>query len=410
MQGFIFRFSALGIRFLCPIVALTLSNVETMGKYYIFISYFTFAVGVSSLELAVPFSRKFILSKSARQKKILFSGFLANQIVVSTALSIPIAFFASSWFDLPLLLASSFCLLLTTEACVNESSRFFWNIGESRLPSLQDLIRASIFTTAIVSSIYFQSEVLSAQTCIIISLGNLIILRWEWKFWGLTRRVRVISPYHLIKGVWLRVKRSLKGSMPQFIHIQLLSLQPLLERVLLEKTLGLAFVAAFSFFISLVQTAAGLLLVPRIASLKKRLISIRLTADNVETKNLCLIMLYQITLLTGTLAAVGYAGIPLLQIVTGKSIEVTPLLMLTVCVTSVSAIFCSAIAPLMAGYGFAMRANSFALILLAFLYGAQLAFLEVKLMAIPLLAIQLVAFAQIIFRVFYLKNIVSENY
>jgi hypothetical protein len=128
MSAFLFRLSALAVRFLCPLVALALSSPETMGKYYLFISYFTFVVGVSALELAVPFSRKYLRCRGDKQRRLVFAGFMTNQMVVTTALAIPAGMLVASWAGVPAILIPMFCLSLATEACVNEVGRFFWNI------------------------------------------------------------------------------------------------------------------------------------------------------------------------------------------------------------------------------------------------------------------------------------------
>ena len=164
-----------------------------MGAYYLFISYFTFVVGVSSLELAVPFSRKFLRCKSGRKQRLLFSGFLTNLIAVTAALAIPTGVLVAGWAGVPMALIPLFCLSLATEACVNEVGRFFWNIGEWKMPSLRDLIRAVIFTTAIVVSVYIENEVLTSMTFLILSAGNLAIMGYEWRSWGGARTARDIQ-------------------------------------------------------------------------------------------------------------------------------------------------------------------------------------------------------------------------
>ena len=186
MQHFVLRFLALAIRFLCPLVALALSDAETMGAYYLFISYFTFVVGITSLELAVPFSRKYLRCKSDKQRRLLFSGFMVNQAIVSTLLSIPAGALAVSWAGVPAPLILLFCLALATEACVNEVGRFFWNIGEWKMPSLRDLIRAIIFATGILLSVYIENEILTPLTFFVLSAGNLAINLNEWRSRGLS--------------------------------------------------------------------------------------------------------------------------------------------------------------------------------------------------------------------------------
>jgi hypothetical protein len=357
MRALFFRFSALALRFGCPLAALVLSNAETMGKFYLFISFFTFVVGVSALELAVPFSRKFLRCKSDKQRRLIFSGFLSNQVLVTTVLAFPAGVFVSSWAGVPAVLIPLFCLSLATEACVNEVGRLFWNIGEWRIPSLRDFIRAVIFTVAIVGSVYFENEVLTAMTFLIIATGNLCILCWEWKSWGI---VRLPSRYHstrMIRSAWNRGSRSLKGALPQYVHMQLLGLQPLLERILVESTLGLAAVGSFSFLTSVMQSAAGLLLVPLVARYRQHILRIRLNEDIIATRIQTLGLLFNIFVICSIFACAVYYAFPLLNSTLGKDLKFSFALVFAAYISSISAIFCSAVAPMFTVKGLALRVN-----------------------------------------------------
>lgn len=357
MLHYFWRLSALGIRFLCPLVVLALSNAETMGAYYLFVSYFTFVVGVSSLELAVPFSRKYLRCKSDRPRRILFSGFLTNLIAVTTVLVIPAGVLFAGWAGVPIDLTPLFCLALATEAWVNESGRFFFNIGEWKIISLREFIRALIFTAAILVSVYIENEVLTSMTFLTMSVGNMAIMVYEWRSWGGVRTASDIKILYLRKSTWLRVRKSLAKSMPQFLQMQLLGLQPLLERTLIEKTAGLAPLAAFSFLTSVVQSAASLQLVPLVAKTRQLILGARSVSERNEANRQAIFLGLKIAAISGGLALAIYVSMPLLDKILARNLTLTPSLLLVAYASSVSAIFCSALAPMFTIKGFALWSN-----------------------------------------------------
>lgn len=399
MPAFLFRLSALAVRFLCPLVALALSSPETMGKYYLFISYFTFVVGVSALELAVPFSRKYLRCRGDKQRRLVFAGFMTNQMVVTTALAIPSGILVASWAGVPAMLIPMFCLSLATEACVNEVGRFFWNIGEWRMPSLRDLIRACIFTLAIIGSVYLEDEVLTAVTFTTITVGNICIMAWEWKVWGSSSLHAQLRPAHLLKGVQLRVRRSLVGSLPHFAHMQLLGLQPLLERTLLDKSMGLATVAAFSFLTSVMQSAAGLMLVPMIAQMRKKLLGSRTVLERMEANRGAFTLLAKISIISGTLSLALYWTMPEILKLIEKNISADFSLTLAALLSSISAIFCSAISPLLTTRDRAWTFNAVTLLSFLPLGFAQLSELNSTTTLLAISVICGVAVLQLVIRV-----------
>lgn len=407
MLPFLFRFSALAIRFLCPLAALALSNAETMGKYYLFISYFTFVVGVSALELAVPFSRKFLRCKSDKKRRLVFNGFLGNQIVVTTVLAFPTGVLVSSWAGVPVVLIPLFCLSLATEGCVNEVGRFFWNIGEWRMPSLRDFIRSVIFTVAIVGSVYLENEVLTAMTFLTIAAGNLCILCWEWKSWGAGRLPNIFHANRLARSAWNRGSRSMKVALPQFIHMQLLGLQPLLERILVEKSLGLAVVGAYAFCISVMQAGAGLLLVPWVAKARRVLLSAQTISDRIIANRQMLILLIKIYLVSAACALATYFAMPLIELVLGKSVPVTLFVLIITFISSGSAIFCSAIAPLFIAKKTAWISNGLTLFAILPLVVVQWMYPNVALENLSLMTIGVVAVLQLAGRLIYVLRDVN---
>ncbi len=372
-----------------------------MGAYYLFISYFTFVVGVSSLELAVPFSRKYLRCKSDKQRRILYSGFLTNLITVTAALSIPTGVLVAAWAGVSIDLIPLFCVCLATEACVNEIGRFFWNIGEWKMPSLRDLVRAVIFSTAFVVSVYIENAVLTSITFLILSAGNVAIMVFEWRCWGGARAARDMHVLKLLKSTCLRVRQSLAKSMPQFLQMQLLGLQPLLERTLIEKTVGLATLAAFSFFTSVVQSAASLQLVPLVAKARQRILGASSVSESIEANRKAIFLGLKIGAISGAWALTVYAIMPLLDKILEKNLELSPSLLLLAYASSVSAIFCSAVAPLFTVKGVALWSNVLTALAMGCLLLGQYFRVEGSILELLLIICGVAAF-QIFYRVLYI--------
>lgn len=371
MQHFVLRFLALTIRFVCPLAALTLSDAETMGAYYLFISYFSFVVGISSLELAVPYSKKYLRCKSDLQRKILFSGFLVNLTIVSTALAIPTGVISVGWAAVPSALIPMFCLAIATEACVNEVGRFFWNIGEWKMPSLRDLIRSVIFTTAILVSVYIENKIITITMFLILTSGNLLIIIYEWKYWGRAHLSQNLRSINILHSSWLRVCRSMRGSMHQFLQMQILGLQPLLERSLIEKTLGLSTLASLSFLTSAMQSAASLQIVPLVANVRQHILSASSISQRIEANRQVILFTLKITAICAGWGVAVYLSIPFINNLLGKNLTVSPSFLFIAYSSSLSAIFCSAVAPIFTLKFIAPRTNLLTVLMMSFLLSAQ---------------------------------------
>jgi hypothetical protein len=371
MLHFILRFFALAIRFICPLAALTLSDAETMGAYYLFISYFSFVVGISSLELAVPFSKKYLRCKSDMQQRVLFSGFLVNLTIVSTVLAIPTGVISMSWAGVPSALIPLFCLVIATEACVNEVGRFFWNIGEWKMPSLRDLIRSVIFTTGVLLSVYIENEILTPTMFLILIAGNLLIIIYEWKYWGRARLALDIRGIHILNSSWLRVCRSMRGSMHQFLQMQLLGLQPLLERSLIEKTLGLSTLASLSFLTSVMQSSASLQIVPLVANLRQLILSARSVSERIEANRQVILFTLKAAVISAGWGIAVYMTIPFINDLLEKNLALSPSFLFVAYCSSLSAIFCSAVAPIFTLKNIAPTTNFLTALTMCFLLFGQ---------------------------------------
>lgn len=401
MQAFFFRLFALLIRFICPLAALALSSVETMGKYYLFVSYFMLVSGIATLELAVPFSRKYLLSKNNIQRRIIFGDFIINQSLVSLTLAIPACIFVSIWADIPLQLIPLFCLSVATEGCAIEGNRFFWNIGESKFLSKRDLIRAVIFTVAVVISIYFMKEVVSIWTFLIVMAGNLCIIVWEFRLLGGIRRRDRSNIFQILRRSLLGVRWSLSVSIPQFLHMQILTLQTLLERVLVEKTLGLASVGVFSFLTSLIQSATGLLLVPAVAKVRQSLLSAENISNRIIANSQVKVLLFKVLVISAISALIAYISLPLVNMLLRKDLFAFPSLALIAYLSSASAIFYSSIAPLFSRREYAWFANGLSLLVTIILGIAILSYQLIRIDMFGLFVIGVVALLQLLGRAIF---------
>jgi len=273
------------------------------------------------------------------------------------------------------------------------------------MPSLRDLFRSIVFTLAILISISTGDGILTNATFIIITSGNLCILCWEIKKWGNSCMITSFLNTRKVRNALLRVKRSLSSSLPQFAHMQILGLQPLLERVLIEKSLGLVSVGAFSFLISVLQSVAGLILVPMVANVKKHLLGAQTVADNLKAHNQALILLLKIIFILGTLAILTHVGLPLIKFIIRKEMNASPPLLLVAYITSISAIFCSAVAPLLTKKGYAWFTNVSSLAILTPLVGIHLFFPIDNIEDTSMAIIGSVALLQLIARVLFVINI-----
>jgi len=195
------------------------------------------------------------------------------------------------------------------------------------------------------------------------------------------------------------------GSLPQFAHMQLLGLQPLLERTLVENTLGLAAVGAFSFLTSVMQSAAGLLLVPMVAKTRQGLLGALSVSERINANRQALILLCKICVISGALAVMVYVAQPLLKSLMGKEIPITFILVLIAYLSSVSTIFCSAIAPMLTVKGYAWSANGLTLLALIPLFVAQWIYPEIGFDNLGLMAIAMVALLLLIGRVIFINHV-----
>ena len=400
MRAFNFRLYALVLRFLCPLAVLFLTNPEMMGQYYIFISYFTFAVTISGLELAVPFASKFLRGKTERQRDIILNAFIKNQIALTLFISLPASVIIANMIEIPSTLVPFLFVALASESTVNELNRFYWNIGLVLKPSVRDLMRSFVFAVSVVGSVLLYENILTIFTFLFIIIGNFAILMIEFK--------TILSRFNNLNGnllykiqkLCLRVRQTVSSSIPYFFHMQILGIQPLLERTLIEKSFGFTQVAAFAFTISIVQTSAGLLLLPYISAVKSKIIGVREMNEWKLVKKLSLKLLLKIILVSGTLSGIVFLIIPILNTITNKELPLSAMLVFSAFATTVASVFCSSVSPVITKRGRGIKENIYSFLILLPLFFVNILPTEVELLNTSLHIIATIAILLMAHRIY----------
>jgi hypothetical protein len=364
VESFIYRLASMGLRFCCPLLILAVSTPETMGSYYLFSVYFTFVVFLIALELAVPFSRKYLRRDRPAWRRKVFSSFVATQLGLSAVLAAPVALVYWLGADAGPVLVVLFALAILTETCVNEVGRFFWNIGQAKIASRRDLVRSLIFVTAVTAAVVFDDTVVSVVSLGIIVVCNTGILWRELRVWGdgewMARGKFMVGRTQTMR-LMKRVGRSVGESLPQVVHMQVLALHPLIERAVIESRIGMEMVGAYSFQYSVIQSGASLLLMPVVAMTRRSILAANGPGEWSRAYSLSLTLLLKIMLVAGALAVVAHFAIPILAAVLNKNISSTLPALTAALLAGVTATFSAAVSPLYARRGRLLRANVLAL-------------------------------------------------
>lgn len=364
MQSFIYRLASMGLRFCCPLLILAISTPEMMGGYYLFSVYFTFVVFLIALELAVPFSRKYLRRDRAAWRRRVFSSFVATQLELSAVLAIPVALVYGLGADAGPGRVALFGLAIVSETCVNEVGRFFWNIGQAKIASRRDFIRSVIFVTAVCAAVVWDDAVVSGVSLSIIVVCNGCILARELFVWGdrdwMIRGGFLVRRAHLIR--WMtRIGGSLGESLPQVVHMQVLALHPLIERAVIESRISLEMVGAYSFQYSVIQSGSSLLLMPVVAMTRRSILGANAPGEWARAYTLSLTLLAKIMLVSGALAVMAHFSIPILADLLHKNVSSTLPGLIAALLAGITATFSAAVSPLYARRGRLLRANVLAL-------------------------------------------------
>lgn len=366
MRSLVFRALSLLLRFGCPLFIIYVSDSNVLGSYYLFTSFFTFAIFFVALELAIPFSRSYLRVRTDGLRRKVFSTLVLSQGILALILSFPIILFHSFTTSMSLPVTILFYGALVTGACVNEVGRFFWNVGYADIASKRNLLEALIFTVSVIGSVAIAKEVVGSVTLGLLIISNLILLNYELKRWGTGGISLFFSSFKKTRYVlfFKRVFVSVKDSAPQVVHVQILSLVPYVERVLIEKSVGLGLVGSYSFQFSLIQSGASLILMPSISTLRKAIFQGYKAEDIKQIHKKSLNLLFFILVVSLACGVGSYVFIPLLAKIMRKSIETNWIILAGAYLSTVSAVYSNTIAPFYASRSRLFQSNIITLVCL----------------------------------------------
>lgn len=365
MQSFFYRLFSLLLRFSCPLVILAISDPAVLGKYYLFAAFFTLAVFSVSLEISIPFAKRYLAVKGEEGRAKVFRSLIVSQIVLAVVLEIPFCIFYWYKATISIPVVVMLFLALISEACVNEVGRFLWNIGATSAASRRDFIRAIYFMVAMVSSIWITGEVVSTASFAILASFNLVLLVSERKYFkgNLKRQgLRQRSFRRRLREISMRAFVAVKSAGPQIVHVQILSLMPFLERSAIEKTLGLAVVGSYAFQYSMVQSGASLLLLPAVAKARRIMLSEHLTPSSYKSS---LGLVFKILTITAVGAVLTGFAIPIINVLMSKHLQSNGLLLFAVLFAAAASTYAAAVAPLYITSARLVKANLLTLLCMA---------------------------------------------
>lgn len=286
IAGSLLRLAGLSVRLLCPIAILAISGAPTLGQYYLFVGLFSLAVGIGGLELSTAFSRKFLAFKLPERRSVVFTRFITTQVFVTSLVMTPLGLIISVYLNLNLYNVPAFIFLLVSESCATELAKFYWNIGNSNATAYRDFFRSVIFSTTVTTSIWLSGDFLTPTVFMVIGAGNTGILFFDFTL----RRSRKQTQSKMAEfsasrlsssayGSIAKALRSVRLSLPQFLHMQALAVQPVAERTLINAVFGLPAVGAYGLFTSAMQASSGILLAPKISDARRAVLSAANASD-----------------------------------------------------------------------------------------------------------------------------------
>ncbi len=332
-----------------PLLILVYLTGPELGKYYLFTITASTIVFFISLEIAVPSSKKYLRAWHTDIKKNVFTSLLCTQFSQGLLFTFPIMLVFGSYLNLSPIMIILSTIYLITEACVNETGRFFWNIGEVFNASIRDFFRALFFAVSIGMGIFIDGAAIAVTALSLLSVFNMTIILWEQYKFGNQKNVRLVGFRGLlvsIRKTTMRAIRMVRAAVPQVAHLQILGIHPLLERWFIERSVGLEMVGLYSFQYSLVQAGFSLLLLPYIANLRKSIFEARVVASKklaiLNARNFAMR-----TMLIGLLCSFGaYFSLPILNLLLNKNFTSQISVMIAVWLSASASVYAAAVAPL----------------------------------------------------------------
>lgn len=414
MKSFVYRLSGLLLKFICPLVILYRLDSTELGKYYLATTFLTFSAMLVGLEMASANSALYLKESEANNKNIVFSTFVYNQLIISLVLSIFPAVVCWYLTDLPMKLIVLIPFLIAIESCSTEIGRFLWNIGRVDLASRRDFYRAVAITLSVVLSILINSSVISLLVINLIILTNALIILSDINLLGgkklISIRKYIIKIRNEFYNNLFNILKSVKQSSPQLIHLQVLSLQPLLERYLMGNVLGLSIVGYYGFYGSLVQTGGSLFSMPYVAKVRQLIFSNASREFKILKYEAAYKLIKILAIITIVFIFLAYYSVPILSVIMRRDIKSNLLLAIVAGISGFIQTYSSALAPLYASLGRIFIANLVTLIcmipiliIMALPYNYTYEF-----SSLVYFSIVMTSFFQLVVRIFYLKENINN--
>jgi hypothetical protein len=316
--GIVIRAVSVGIRFCLPILILAIAGQEELGRYYLYTSAIALIIFCSTFELNLYFAKTYVNNPSKEYIFQHFQGVLTTALILNAIFGCP-ALIGFLWWsgerDIDLYVTAFF--YVSTEVVVNEYGRYLTNISKVKSVVYRDLYRAvSIVLAGVISLVLFQ-KVVSWMYFFIFGLLNATLLMFE--NYNAKREIRELTPsvgLHQHIQVTISTIRQTKGAVAQS---SLVYLYPLIERIMLESTVGLAVLGGYAFLSSVIQASVSVIFLPAIAryrTLVLQLGTFRRESESSKIPGLACFILK--TLCLGVLVVFGLHTLSMINIFQGK--------------------------------------------------------------------------------------------
>lgn len=268
------RAVSVSIRVIFPVLVLLIASQEELGRYYLYASAIAFIIFASTFESGTYFAKKYLRRSDEATSLTYLWQIVHVQIIFMILLGAPILAFIIHWLgDFRVGFYAAIIFYLFTEVVVNEFGRYLTNINKVKAVALRDLYRAVAFLGAGFLSLLAAGAVVAWQYFIAFGTFNLILAIAD-----LARHRRFSRPG---ERAWRRGRiypaalfRSVVGNARGLIaQAGLGYAYPLLERILLERTLGLGAVGGYALLISVFQSFNAVMFLPHIAKMRSVLLA-----------------------------------------------------------------------------------------------------------------------------------------
>lgn len=271
----VIRGISVAVRIGFPMLVLLIANQEELGRYYLYNSAIAFILFAFTFESGIYFAKRALRPNTRGRRTTHFWQIVHVQTIFLVFLGIPaIAGFLAWLGTISVILFASMGFYLASEIIVNEFGKYLTNVNAVAWVVLRDLYRAVGFVTAGLVSLLAVGAVVAWQYFVAFGVFNLILAAFELREitrsnFSLRKAVRRKSYHAALAGT---VVTSARGLMAQ---ASLAFAYPLLERMLLERTLGLGTVGAYALLSSIFQSFIATVFLPHIAKMRSILLARR---------------------------------------------------------------------------------------------------------------------------------------